>query len=172
MVRSSNRTDHTSLRAQFSSDQSTNLIHSWKRTTKHIGVGYYNHFAIIMRALRVNFEKLGAVCMFSRFATQRFELLQAHVAVDLIRSAQVSPTTVGGLRTRQIAMVGESEPPFACNQNVVPSSNRTDHMIPHAQFSSDQSTNLIHSRKRITKHICVGYYHSFSIMMRALRVIF
>ncbi len=80
-------------------------------------------------------------------------MLQVHVAVNLIRSRRGSTTTVGGLRTRQIAMVGESEPPFASHKSVVQSSNRTDHTIPHAQFSSDQSTNLIHSRKRITKHI-------------------
>ena len=67
-------------------------------------------------------------------------MLQAHVAVDLIRSRRGSTTTVGGLRTRHIAMVGESEPPFACHKSVLmPSSSRPDHTTLHAQFPSDQS---------------------------------
>ena len=96
-------------------------------------------------------------------------MLPAHVAVDLIRSAHTSATTVGGLRTRQTAVIGESEPPFAYHKSVVSSSNRTDHTTLHAQFSSDQSIHLNHSRKRITKHIYVGYCHPLSIMMKALR---
>ena len=91
-----------------------------------------------------------AKCIFSRFAMLRFKLLPSHVAVDLIRSHHGSPTTVGGLRTGQIAMAWESEPPFACRKSVVRSSNRPDHRSLHAQFPSDQSTNLIHSGIHIT----------------------
>ena len=99
-------------------------------------------------------------------------MLQAHVVMDLIRSHHGSPTTAGGLRSRQIAMVGESEPQFSKHKSVVPSSNRPDHTTLLVQFSSDQSTNLIRLRKRITDHIYVGYYDSFSIIMNALRVKF
>ncbi len=105
-----------------------------------------------MKALRVKFENSVAKCIFSRFATRGFKLLQAHVAVDLIRFAHESPTTVGGLRTFQIAMVGESEPPFACQESVVRSSSHPDHTTLHAEFSSNQSTNLMPSRKHIIKH--------------------
>ena len=153
---SSSRPDHTTLHAQFPSDRSTNLIRSRKHITKHICVGYYHSFSIIMKALRVKFEKCVAKCIFSRFAMLRFKLLQAHVTAHLIRSCPESTTMVGVLRTRQIAMVEESKPPFAYHKSVVSSSNRTDHTTLHAQCSSDQSIHLIHSRKRITKHICAS----------------
>ena len=131
VVPSSNRPDHTTLLVQFSADRSTNLIRSRKRTIKHICVGSSDLFSIVMKALLVTCEKRVTKCIFSRFAMRGFKLLQAHVAVDQIRSPQGSPTTVGGLRTRQIAMVGESEPPFACHKSAVRSSNRPDHMTLH-----------------------------------------
>ena len=87
--------------------------------TKHICIGYCLSFSIIMKARRVKFEKCVAKWIFSRLTTQRFDLPQSHVAVNLIRSCHGLPTTVGGLRTHQIAMVGESEPPFACHNSVV-----------------------------------------------------
>ncbi len=101
--------------SQFSSDRSTNLIRSRKRIADHIYVGYYHPLSIIVRALRVIIRKSGTECVFSKFATRRFKLLQAHVAMDLIRAHHGLPTTVAVLRTRPIAMIGESEPPFtAC----------------------------------------------------------
>ena len=142
-----------------------------KCITKHIYVSYYHPLSIIMKALRTTFRKSGTECIFSCFATLRFKILQAHVAVDLIRSHHGSPTTAGSLRFRQIAMVGESKPHLSGYKSVVQSSNRPDHTALHVQFSSDQSTNLIQSRKRNTCHIYVGYYHPLSIIMRARRVI-
>ena len=132
VVQSSNLPDHTSLPAQFSSDRSTNLIHSRNRITEHICVDYCRSYSIILKAHRIIFRESGTECIFSSFATRRFKMLQAHVAEDLIRSYHGSHTTVGGLRTRQIAMVGESEPQFSCHKSVVPSSSRPDHTTLHA----------------------------------------
>ena len=61
-----------------------------------------------MKALPVKFEKLVGKCVFSKFATLSFKLLKAHAAAHLVRPTHGATATVGGLRTRQIAMVGES----------------------------------------------------------------
>ncbi len=83
-----------------------------------------------MKALRV------------QFATQRFVLRQAHVGVNHIRFSNRSPTTVGGLRNCQIAMVGELGSSCAGPKNDMLHSSRTDHTTLHAQVSSDRTIKL------------------------------